>query len=43
MFPEYRSENQIKPGLKFLFAFVDILELKVFAKEILDFFLFIMP
>ncbi len=43
MFPEYRSENQIKPGLKFLFDFVDILELKVFVKEIFFFFLFITP
>uniref|UniRef100_A0A672L1N2 Mucolipin TRP cation channel 3 n=1 Tax=Sinocyclocheilus grahami TaxID=75366 RepID=A0A672L1N2_SINGR len=34
---EYKSEHRLKPGSKFLFDFVDVLELKVFIEGNLDF------
>lgn len=35
-FPEHKSKHWIKPGSKLVFRFVDILELKVLQKGILD-------
>jgi len=34
-FPEHKSEHWMKPGLKFLFHFVDISELNIFTVGIL--------
>jgi len=39
-FPEQKSEHLIKLGSKFIFHFVDIIEVKVFIQGVIGFSLF---